>query len=180
MFLELVKKRRSVRRYLEKPVEREKIKLCLEAARLAPSACNGQPWKFIVVDDPTRLGELVRAAFSGPFSNNRFAGKAPVIIVAVAETTKIIPRIAGRLQMKHYSLIDLSIAVEHLVLEAADLGLGTCWIGWFNQKGVKRLLKIAGGSRPVFLIPLGYPAPGEVKPTSRKSLSEISNLGIRD
>ncbi len=173
MFLDLVKKRRSVRRYLDRPVEREKIKLCLEAARLAPSACNAQPWKFIVFDEPERKERLCRAAFSGIYRNSAFAGKAPVIIVALNTKGKRLPELAGRFQGKHYPLIDLGIAGEHLILQATELGLGTCWVGWFNAKGVSALLDLSKHEKPVALILLGYPAELRVRNTPRKSREEI-------
>lgn len=176
MLLDLIKKRRSVRRYLDKPVEREKIKLCLEAARLAPSACNAQPWKFIIADDEKLREKLCRAAFSGIYSSNRFAAKAPVIITAVAESGKLLPRLAGKLQKKYYPLIDLGIACEHLILQATESGLGTCWLGWFNEKRVRGVLHLSREEKPLALITLGYPASGGKGASPRKSLEEISSF----
>ena len=173
MFIDLVKKRRSVRRYLDLPVEREKIELCLEAARFAPSACNAQPWKFIVFDRPEAKDRLSRAAFSGIYKNSAFAGKAPVIIVALNTKGKRLPALAGRFQGKHYPLIDLGIAGEHLILQAAELELGTCWVGWFNAKGVSAFLGLSKHEKPVALIPLGYPAELKARDPPRKSREEI-------
>jgi nitroreductase len=173
MFLDLVKKRRSVRRYLPRPVEGEKIELCLEAARRAPSACNAQPWRFIVVEEAGLRERLGRAAFSGIYATNAFARRAPVIVVAATVPTAALPRLAGRYQGKSYPLIDLGIAGEHLVLQATELGLGTCWIGWFNTKKVGRLLGLSRREKPVMLITLGYPAAGGgVSASPRKKRGE--------
>ena len=177
MFLDIVKKRRSVRKYQDLPVEKEKINLCLEAARLAPSACNAQPWKFIVFDKPESIEQLCRSAFSGIYKNSSFAGRAPVIIVALNTRGKRLPSLAGRFQSKHYPLIDLGIAGEHLILQATELGLGTCWVGWFNAKGVSELLGLSRHENPVVLIPIGYPDDAGGRSASRKSLEEISVWG---
>ncbi len=173
-FLELVKERRSVRRYLPRPVEPEKIDLCLEAARLAPSACNCQPWHFIVVSDPKKKDELARAAFGGIYATNAFASRAPVLVAALIRKAGILPGITGKFQDKHYPLIDLGIACEHFVLQAAELGLGTCWLGWFNQKAVERLLPCPPGAQPAIMISLGYPDAPPRGETKRRGLEEIS------
>ena len=171
-FIALARRRRSVRKFSDAPVEREKIELCLEAARLAPSACNSQPWKFVVVDEPGLKERLARAAFSGVFAPTAFAGKAPVLVAALALPGPFLPRLAGSLQGKQYRLIDLGIACEHFILQAAELGLGTCWIGWFDAGRVKKLLAGAEKGDPVALIALGYPA--EVpSPVPRKALSKM-------
>ena len=173
-FLELVKTRRSVRRYGGKPVEREKLELCLEAARLAPSACNAQPWRFLVFDDPEKKAELCRAACSGIYRNSGFITAAPVVIAALSTRGKLLPDLAGRFQGKHYPLIDLGIAADHLILQAAELGLGTCWVGWFNASAVKKLLGLPKGENPIVLIPVGYPEAEKSSPTPRKKPEEIS------
>lgn len=172
-FLDLVKQRRSVRSFSGRPVEREKIELCLEAARLAPSACNGQPWRFLVFDDPDKKADLGRAACSGIYRNSDFILSAPAVIVALSLRGKLLPALAGRFQGKHYPLIDLGIAAEHLVLQAAELELGTCWVGWFNAAAVKKLLGRPKGEHPVVLIPVGYPSDGETPATFRKRPEEV-------
>ncbi|MFC1846898.1 nitroreductase family protein [Chloroflexota bacterium] len=154
--LDLIKHRRSVRNFLDKPVERNKIKLCLEAARLAPSACNSQPWKFIIVDDRELKDRLSRAAFSGIYSTTSFAKKAPVIVAVVSEKTKFIARAGNLLRNTRFYLIDIGIATEHFVLQAEELELGTCWIGWFNEKAVKSILNVPKDRRIEVLIAVGY------------------------
>lgn len=172
--LQLIKSRRSIRQYQNKSVEREKIIQCLDAARFAPSAENVQPWRFIVIDDPAVKEQFAEHAFSGIYSPTRFAAKAPVIIVMLAKLDILANRIGKQIQGIHFYLIDCGIAGEHLVLQAQELGLGTCWIGWFNIKRVRKFLKIPGTYKIVSLISMGYP--GEIKSTAKKrySLEEIA------
>ena len=154
--LDLVKHRKSVRDFQDRPVEREKIMMCLEAARLAPSACNSQPWKFIVVDDKQLKKKLYDAAFSGIYSINSFCKMAPIMVVVISEKSKFIARIGEIFRGTKYYLIDIGIACEHFVLEAEDLGLGTCWIGWFNEQAVKSVLNIPKHKKIDIIIALGY------------------------
>lgn len=154
--LDLLKQRKSVRDFLDRPVEREKITTCLEAARVAPSDCNSQPWKFIVVDDRDLKNELCEAAFSGIYSMNSFCKTAPVMVVVISEKSKFLARIGEMLRGTKYYLIDIGIAGEHFVLQAEDLGLGTCWIAWFNERAVKSTLKIPQRKKIDILIALGY------------------------
>jgi len=154
--LDLIKHRKSVRDFLDRPVEREKITVCLEAGRLAPSASNSQPWRFIVVDDKQLKDKLCDAAFSGIYWINSFCKTAPVIVVVISEKSKFLARIGGMFRGTKYYLIDIGIAGEHFVLEAEDLGLGTCWIGWFNERAVKSILNIPQHKKIDILIALGY------------------------
>lgn len=154
--IELIKHRKSIRDFIDRPVEREKIMMCLEAARLAPSACNSQPWKFIVVDDNQLKNRLCDAAFSGIYSFNSFSKTAPVVVAVVSEKAKFLARIGGTFRGTKYYLIDIGIAIEHFVLEAEDLGLGTCWLGWFNERRVKSILSIPQDKKVDILIALGY------------------------
>ena len=154
--LDLLKQRKSVRSFLDRPVEREKIMMCLEAARLAPSACNSQPWKFVVVDDRELKDKLCDAAFGGIYSMNSFCKTAPVIVVVISEKSRFLATIGGMFRGTKYYLVDIGIACEHFVLEAEELGLGTCWIGWFNEEAVKPLLKIPKRKKLDIVIALGY------------------------
>ena len=160
--MEAIKLRRSIRSYKDKPVEDEKLKAVLEAARLSPSARNQQERKFIVVTDKAMREKLVDAAHG-----QRFVGQAPVVIVACAtQTSHIMP-----CEEPSYP-IDMAIAVDHITLEAVEQGLGTCWIGAFKQGEVKKLLGIPENIRVVALLPLGYPD-GIPDSRPRKSLDEI-------
>ena len=115
-FLDLVKKRQSDRKYKNTPIDREKIIKCLEAARLAPSACNSQPWKFVVVDDPQLLPEMASAAAG--MGMNKFAVQSPVIVAVVLEKMNFTARIGSVIKDKEYSLLDVGIAVENFCLQA--------------------------------------------------------------
>lgn len=173
-FLELVELRRSNRKYLDKPVEREKIIQCIEAARLAPSAENVQPWRFIILDDPNIIKNFSEYAFSGIYAPTRFAAKAPVIIVILGKLDLLANRIGKQIQGIHFYLLDIGIAGEHLVLQAQELDLGTCWIGWFNIRGVRKFLKIPRSYKIVSLISMGYPQPYQPKQKKRYQLEEIA------
>ena len=173
-FFNLVQSRRSIRKYSDSPVEREKILQCIEAARLAPSAENVQPWRFIILDDPLLKNDFAADAFSGIYSPTRFALKAPVIIVMLAKLDILANRIGKQIQGIHFYLIDSGIAGEHLVLQAEELGLGTCWIGWFNVKKVRKFLNIPRKYKIVSLISMGYPQERKTSERKRYSLQDIA------
>lgn len=161
-FLSLINRRQSVRKYTDKPVEDEKLNRCLEAARLAPSASNSQPWKFVVVNDPELVKDVAKETI-GPLSAfNKFVPEAPVIIAIVIEKMKVFTKIGATIQDREYPLIDIGIAAEHFCLQATEEGLGTCMLGWFNEKPIKKLLGIPKEKRIGLLITLGY-APEEYK-----------------
>lgn len=178
MLLDLINKRRSVRNYLNQPIPKEDILKCMEAARLAPSACNAQPWKFIVVDEPALKNRICGKAFSGLYSINKFAINASALIVVVSEKESFLRKIGGYLRGTNYYLIDIGIACEHLILQAAELGIGSCWIGWFNEKAVKDILKVPKRKRIDVVITLGYDKEDRLKKKTRKSLEEISSFNI--
>jgi nitroreductase len=173
-FIELVERRQSVRRYTARVVEDEKLRLCLEAARLAPSASNSQPWTFIVATDPTLVKSLGEAC-RGPLGTfNRFAVQAPVIIAIVLEKPRALTELGGRLKHKEYPLIDVGIAAIHICLQAEALGLGTCMIGWFDELKVKQLLQIPESNSVGLLLTLGYaPAEYPLRRKVRKSFDEV-------
>ncbi len=173
-FSELIKQRQSVRKYQSIPVEREKIEKLIEAVHLAPSACNSQPWKLIVVDEPGLKNEVAKATFSKTISFNKFAVEAPVIAVLVMEKAKLIAQIGGLVKNQEYIQYDIGIAAAHFCLQAADLGLGTCIIGWFDEKKIQQLLHIPKKRKVGLLITLGYP-PEDYKKRKkiRKPLDEF-------
>jgi nitroreductase len=171
---ELIRERRSIRSYLDKPVEKEKIEQALEAARLAPSASNAQPWRFVVATGEKRK-QILNEGLGGLIVPNSWAKTAPVV-VAVCSATGIFKHAIGEsVQGTQYHLIDLGIAMEHFVLKATELGLGTCYIGWFNAKSIKRALDLPGSWKVDCVITLGYP---EKIPenTPRRNLNEISRF----
>ncbi len=157
--IKLISTRQSVRKYdFNRKVERIKIEKCIEAARLAPSACNSQPWSFVVVDDPELSQKVARATFSKIISFNKFAAKAPVIVVIVIEKPKLITQIGEALKDREFPLIDMGIAAQHFCLQAHELGLGTCMMGWFDEQQIKNLLHIPEKKRIGLCISLGYEA----------------------
>ena len=172
-FLELARRRQSDRAYEDKPVEQEKLLHCLQAARLAPSACNSQPWTFIVVDEPTLKNKVADATSNRLLPLNHFTKQAPMHVVIVQEKPKLVSSLGGAIKDKEYPLIDIGIAAEHFCLQAAAEGLGTCMLGWFNEKKVKKLLGIPPSKRALLIITLGYPAQ-ETREKKRKEFKEMT------
>lgn len=159
---EAIQTRRSIRSYLNQPVEEEKLTQVLEAGRLAPSANNRQEWRFVVVQDGDKREKLAEAA-----CGQRFVAEAPAVIACCSVESKHV------LTCGHPAYaIDVAIAIDHMTLAATALGLGTCWIGAFYEDRVREILNIPDSVRVVELLTLGYP--GE-KPTprNRKRLDEI-------
>lgn len=172
-FQQLVQGRKSIRRYLDKSVEREKILLCLEAARLAPSAENAQPWRFLVIDDPDIRVNFAEEVFSGIYSVSKFAAKAPVLILILAKLGFIVHRLGKQIQNINFHLLDTGIAGEHMVLQAEELGLGTCWIGWFNTRKARKFFKIPNRYKVISLLAMGYYEKKPSRERKRKMLEEI-------
>lgn len=173
-FSELIQIRQSVRAYKDKPVEAEKLRIVIEALRLAPSASNSQPWKAIIIDDPEIKNKVAAETFSTVIPLNKFSLTAPVIIVLIIDRARIIAQISGWLKGREYRLIDIGIAAENICLQATELGLGTCMVGWFNEKQIKKILNIPRTDRIGLLITLGYPEDGyEVRQKKRKEYDEI-------
>ena len=173
-FLELVNTRYSCRSYQhDKPVDRTVLDRCVEAARLAPSACNSQPWKFYVVDDPAAKSAVAIKTLGPLGALNAFAPQAPVMVVITAERPTLTAQIGGFLKNRPFYLMDIGIAAEHFCLQAAQEGLGTCMIGWFDEPGVRKALRISGGSRIALVITVGYPAPQEPRIKKRKSVDDM-------
>jgi len=169
-FNELISKRQSERKYDARSIESEKIMQCIEAARMSPSACNAQPWKFIVADEPTLKNQLAAAAAG--MGMNKFAVEAPVIVAVVLEKPNASSKIGSVLKGKEYTLMDIGIAATHFCLQATDLGLGTCIIGWFDEKKVRKLLHVPRNKRIPLLLTVGYVS-NEVRQKQRKALDVI-------
>jgi nitroreductase len=158
-----IETRRSIRDYKKTPIEKEKLKKVLEAARLAPSAVNYQPWRFIVVTDP-KIREALRSAY-----NKNWFVSAPVIIIACVFPEKAYVRRDG----EEYWKVDVAIAMQNLILAAWGEGLGTCWIAAFDEKESKRILGVPENVRVVAMTPLGYPAEEKGPVADRLPLEEI-------
>lgn len=171
-FLDLIKIRQSCRKYSDKFVSSEDVNYCLEAARLAPSACNSQPWTFIVIQDKEKLEKLSDAAFHSIYSMNSFARKAPVLIAVVRDRSTYAATVGGTFKGTEFALIDIGITCEHLMLAAAEKGLGTCYLGWFDEKKTKKILGVPNNSKIDLLISMGYPE-DQHRDKIRKSFQEI-------
>lgn len=175
---ESIKIRRSIRRFSGRKIEKDKLERILEAARLAPSSSNRQAWHFIVVDDP-ELKKLIPEHL--PIGSKRFVSwikDAPVIIVGLYY--KAITHIIGGMFGRDNHLIDLSIAMTQMALTATEMDIGTCFIGWFNEKYLKKILKVPAKYQIGLLLVMGYPERpsneegiGGIKARPRKKLSEI-------
>jgi nitroreductase len=160
---EIIRKRRSIRLYEEKPVKQEKLNRVLEAGRLAPSADNRQPWRFIVATDE-KIKEKLRAAY-----DEEWFVSAPVIIIGCAVPKEAWVRMDGQ----EYWMVDVAIAMQNMILVATELSLGTCWIADFDEEAARKALKLPHSVRIVAMTPLGYPAEEKRPVRNRKSLSEI-------
>jgi nitroreductase len=172
-FLDMVITRQSTRAYDTREVDTEKVERCLEAARLAPSACNAQPWKFIVVNDPAIKNALADATQDRILPLNHFTKQAPVHVVIVREKANLTSSIGQVVKDKEFPMMDIGIAAVHFCLQALEEGLGTCIIGWFNEKKVRKLLSIPTNKRVELIITLGYPASEEIRPKKRKLKEEV-------
>lgn len=158
-----VRRRKSVRSFLPRPVEREKLDRVLDAARLAPSARNTQEWRFVVVEDGETRKRIAEAA-----SSQQFVAEAPVVLACCAETDHRLMRCG------HPSFaIDVAIAIDHLTLAATAEGLGTCWVGSFNADELRTILGIPPTVEVIELLPLGYPVDGNEKPKDRLGIEKI-------
>jgi len=173
-FSDLIELRQSDRKYTDKPVEKEKLIRCLEAARLAPSASNSQPWTFVVADRAEVVKKLAKAARGPLGSFNSFVKQAPVVVTIVLEKPKAVTEIGMKVKEKEWPLMDIGITAEHFCLQAAEEGLGTCMLGWFDEKKVQQILNIPQNKTVALLITLGYTPEGyKHRKKIRKSLDKI-------
>ena len=172
-FLDLVSSRQSVRAFdPQRSVEKDKLERILEIARLAPSACNAQPWSFVLVDDPELKNKIADATSSRVLGMNHFTKQAPVHLLLVEEKVNISSGIGGWIKKKDYAQMDLGIVAAHIVLAAQAEGLGTCIVGWFDEDKVKDLLGIPASKRVWLDIVIGY-GTQPLRKKSRKSIDKI-------
>jgi nitroreductase len=154
--LDLIISRQSDRKYSKQPVEKEKLDRILEAGRMAPSACNAQPWKFIVVIDRELIAKITDAASAKLTGMNSFVSQAQIIIVVVREKPNFSSKVGGTIKNKDYSLIDIGIATENICLQAKAEGVGSCIIGWFDERMLRKILSVPRSKRIELIITLGY------------------------
>jgi nitroreductase len=172
-FYELVKHRQSTRAFdTSRTVDRDVINRVLEAGRLSPSACNAQPWHFIVVDDPELKDKVADAASARLLGMNHFTKQAPVHIIVVEEKVNLSSGIGGMVKDKHFAFLDIGIATAHICLAAEAEGLGSCILGWFAEAKMKKLLNISENRRVVLDIVIGYPAQ-PLRDKKRKTTEEV-------
>ncbi|MBU0497058.1 MAG: nitroreductase family protein [Candidatus Thermoplasmatota archaeon] len=172
-FGEVILRRRSVRSYKQDSIEDDKLEYVLECARQSPSWANTQCWRFIIIRDPETIKAIAKVSLI-----NRWLKQVPCIIVACADTIS-----SGTKNEIHYYSVDVAIALEHLILGATDVGLGTCWIGGFDEDKIKKILGIPNRIKVVAMTPLGYPTDKPstsenikktlIRSTKRRSLAEI-------
>ena len=170
--LGLITSRQSDRKYSDKQVEREKLTRIIEAGRMAPSACNAQPWKFIVVTEPELIARVAEAASAKLIGMNSFVGQAQAIIVVVREKPNLSSKVGATIKNKDYSLIDIGITTENICLQAKAEGIGSCIIGWFDESEIRKLLSIPKSKRVELLITLGYSL-SDQREKRRKPVEEV-------
>ena len=166
--MDLMTRRCSVRQFTDQPVERARLEQVLEAGRVAPSACNRQPWRFVVVQDPALLAKVAG------FCAQDWPAAAPAAIVVCGDHRESWRRGDG----KDHLDVDIAIAVDHMTLMAVDLGLGTCWVCWFDALALSEEFGLAEHVEPVVILPIGHPAklaPADRHAAARKGLDEIAS-----
>jgi len=170
---QLLNTRRSVRSFDLKPVNEKDIISIIEAARLSPSACNSQTWRFIFVTRREIIRKICHEAMR-PVIPNKWLEQAPLVIVGCSQLDVIANRVGAFVTGIEYYQIDLGIAMEHMVLKATELGLGTCWIGWFDETHVKGILGIPKKIKVSALLAVGYPKKAPGKKRKRKPAEKIA------
>jgi len=172
--LKAIRTRDSIRRYSDRPVDKDTLLTCLEAARLAPSAENSQPWRFIVLNESEKKEQFGKSVFTGVYRVSQFALKAPMILVLCANLDFMANRMGKLFTGIPFYLLDVGMAGEHFALQAAEMGLGTCWIGWFDVKKAHKILNLPKRIRVCALIAVGYPASDYTqKSHKRKNMQDI-------
>ena len=170
-FTDLARMRESCRNYTGEPVPREKLLAILDAARMSPSACNSQPWSFVVADTPDAARRA--AACVQVDGANKFTDHAPAFLIVLEEPVQLSPRIADKIDSQHFAQIDLGLITAHICLAAADLGLGTCIMGIFDEEKTKAYFQIPAEKRVRLILSVGYSADTSPRAKKRKSLEEF-------
>lgn len=169
--MNLINKRESCRNYSDKKVEKEKLITCIEAARLAPSACNSQPWSFVIVNNPN-LSPVI-AKLTQEMGMNKFTDKCPAFIVVCEEPAVMSAKIGGMVKKQQYAQMDIGLATANICLCATEQGLSTCILGWFNEKEVKNKLNIPKNKRIRLIIAVGYSNTETVRKKVRKNIDDM-------
>lgn len=167
-FKQVIESRYSCRKYLDQSIELTLLKSCLATARLAPSACNSQPWRFHLINDQDLKQQFVK--LTQPFTKNAS------FIVIEEDKPNFQQRIVNRLKDQEFNQVDIGIACSYICLQASDLGLSTCMIGYFNEAKIKKILDIKNNNRIRVIIAIGYGDKREKKKLKRKNLNEIMKI----
>lgn len=173
-FFELTAKRESCRDYSDKQVDTEILRKCIEAARIAPSACNSQPWSFTVVNNSELSSKVAKCLQE--LGMNKFTDNCPAFVIVTEEEATLIARIGGKAKNQEYAPIDIGLATAHLVLAATEQGLSSCIIGMFKESKLKELLDIPKSKRIRLVIAVGYAATDKIREKNRKKLEDISRF----
>jgi nitroreductase len=174
-FLELARNRKSVRRFRPDPVSEDLVKQLVEAAAEAPSACNSQPWHFVALLDHKLRAQVAAACTSPLVPINKFVATAPMLVVQVSLLPNPASMLGGLIKNKQFVSMDNGIAAAHFCLAAAELGLGTCILGWFDEKKIKKLLQIPAAYRVELVHCVGFPVDG-IRKARRKPFSRIYSV----
>ena len=171
--MKIISERRSVRDFTPQPIDEAPLKRIIEAGRLAPSSNNTQPWRFVAVTDAEMRVKLSRAVPMNLPSHIKWVADAPVVLVCCSKPHPVL-HTAAKAVVRDFHEIDVTIAIEHIVLAARAFGIGSCWVGWFSQRKVKKLLDIPRSIDVIALLPLGYPRnPAEDNISNRLPLGDI-------
>jgi nitroreductase len=171
--LETIRRRYSCRRYTSRSIDNNIISDLKEAIRWAPSACNRQPYRFHFITEKNLVKEISQAVPTGPASVNEWIASAPLIVAAVG-TPEVFWHKVTQVIDKDYHRMDATIAMDHLSLVATELGLGTCWVGWFHRRKVGKMLGVERGEEVVILMTVGYPEKNQVNRKPRKDLEKLT------
>lgn len=168
---ESIHRRESCRAYADRPVEREKLTECLECARLAPSACNSQPWRFVAVTNADLLARL--RPLLQRLGMNRFVDGCRCLVVVCEEPATLSAKLGGDLNRQAFAPIDVGIAAAHFCLAATERGLSTCILGWLQKDKIRALLGLSAASQPRLVIAVGYAATDALREKKRKPFGEV-------
>jgi len=175
-FFELTKNRQSCRSYKDIPVEREKMSACVNAARMSPSACNSQPWNFIIVDDVKTAKSISPALRDKILPINKFTENCNAYIIITEESANLSAKLGGKFKDQEFAQMDIGIAAMSISLAATYQGLGSCIIGWFDSKKIAGILNIPKTKRIRLVIAIGYPLSDQIRDKQRKPENEVVHI----
>ena len=173
-YFKLIERRESCRAYDARPVEKEKLLRCVEAARLAPSACNSQPWRYLVVTNPETLNSLRPCVQE--MGMNKFASGSPALVVVLEEHAALLERAAARFRSQNFAQIDIGLSVSQFCYAATEQGLSTCILGMLNENRIRTLFELPKDTRIRLVLCVGYAADDKLREKKRKPLEEIARF----